>query len=470
MTVLKGSLMKSQRQRSRKRFALRSLAALCVCLTATPVAACSQDDPAIDPDATPSSEQPVITAEAEAFSVTEEPLWAWDNETAPALISDVIFLDELALAVGGTSQFGKSEFSVVDAETGEPLWSLAELADIEGLDAAFYSYSGLALTGEEGQELIVVSYYSPDCVTAPCPPSGQQSPETGIVALDLRTGEPRWTYAAIPSVNEVEEPKMAQEHRDSALHILAGHQETPLITIGPVMGLNGQQVADPDLFRTVALSPDTGEELWTASAVIADRVVDDRLISLQPPESVSDGRFTHGAGGPVAIDMATGEQLWNASEQFPLAQLEGAGDGRAIFLDVTQDSGPQYSVIDLADGALLHTIDDIASSPVMDPVTGMIGYRSLDSSDTLTTILATESEPSISGVEIDRETGTPELAYDGYVFLYDHANHTTTVVDRSGTQHGAPLEGRVVSVTEDHVVTQQGSAEDSSIVVYARAH
>ncbi|HIY67636.1 MAG TPA: PQQ-like beta-propeller repeat protein [Candidatus Agrococcus pullicola] len=444
------------------------MAALCVCLTATLVAACSQDDSAIDPDATPSSQQPVITAEAEAFSVTEDPLWAWDNETAPALISDVIFLDELALAVGGTSQFGKSEFSVVDAETGEPLWSMAELADIEGLDAAFYSYSGLALTGEEGQELIVVSYYSPDCVTAPCPPSGQQSPETGIVALDLRTGEPQWTYAAIPSVNEVEEPKLAQEHRDSALHILEGHQETPLITIGPVMGLNGQQVADPDLFRTVALSPDTGEELWTAPAVIANRVVDDRLISLQPPESVSDGRFTHGAGGPVAIDMATGEQVWNASEQFPLAQLEGAGDGRAIFLDVTQDSGAQYNVIDLADGALLHTVDDIASTPVMDPVTGMIGYRSLDSLDALTTLLAEEDEWSLSGVELDQEAGIPALAHDEYMFLYNHANDTTTVVDRSGTQHGIPLEGRVISVTEDHVVTQQGAAEDASITVYAR--
>ena len=460
--------MNTQRQRSRKRFASRSLAALCVCLTATLVAACSQDDSAIDPDATPSSQQPVITAEAEAFSVTEDPLWAWDNETAPALISDVIFLDELALAVGGTSQFGKSEFSVVDAETGEPLWSMAELADIEGLDAAFYSYSGLALTGEEGQELIVVSYYSPDCVTAPCPPSGQQSPETGIVALDLRTGEPQWTYAAIPSVNEVEEPKLAQEHRDSALHILEGHQETPLITIGPVMGLNGQQVADPDLFRTVALSPDTGEELWTAPAVIANRVVDDRLISLQPPESVSDGRFTHGAGGPVAIDMATGEQVWNASEQFPLAQLEGAGDGRAIFLDVTQDSGAQYNVIDLADGALLHTVDDIASTPVMDPVTGMIGYRSLDSLDALTTLLAEEDEWSLSGVELDQEAGIPALAHDEYMFLYNHANDTTTVVDRSGTQHGIPLEGRVISVTEDHVVTQQGAAEDASITVYAR--
>ncbi|WP_375001798.1 PQQ-binding-like beta-propeller repeat protein [Aeromicrobium sp. CTD01-1L150] len=437
---------------------------LAVLLTLGVLTACTGGSGARDDSRGP--EEPVITAavDLEPSVIEADPLWTWDNQSEPVGITDISLHGDLAVVVGDEGADGRNEFSVVEAGTGRPLWSMSDLDPIEALDASFVGSRGMSVTGEPGEELVVVGYYSPDCVSEPCPPPGRQSPETGVAALDLRTGALRWTYPAIASVDEQADPDRSGE---VTLRIQGDSRGTPLVTIGPVNGLVGEQPSDPELFSVVALSSGSGEELWSVPEVSAGRVFGDVVVAFAPPPGPS-GTLTGGTGGPVVIDLATGEERWSLAEQFPRAEILGAGGGQLTFLTRASHSSLTHHVVDLADGTVLHELDTPLGMAAVDPSTGMLGYRTQENLDQLTTVLPDEPGPALTGTKSPHRSGPPLLAHDGYLFLHDTAEDETTVVDRSGAVHQEGLDGWPVSVTEHYLVLRQGSGDDATIAVHAR--
>lgn len=422
-------------------------------------------EPAPDPPVDPTPDQPVISDPVglPGFTMDAKPLWG--SQQVPVHPEGMILRDDVAVVVGTRSE-DFPELRVVDADTGKARWSLQPSEPIPGFKGSYMpapgaGTEGLAVVGEQGREVVVVKYYYSDCLTEPCPPSGRQSPESGVVGLDLRTGEPRWHHAAVGSVDEQDDPERADRARDLAVSVVGGHSDRPLVVVGPAMALNGEKAADSRRFRTDALDPGSGRRVWTAPKFVAAMAGAGTVLGFGPSEG-SDGVLSTGHGTVSAIDVGTGRQRWTLADRLPDARILAHGP-RTLVLSGMKAEGERL-VVDTADGSVDHALGaTVPAAAVGDD--GLVVYHDpLEPDDRILSVAPQEEQASRSGAPV---TGEPTLVWDGYVFVHGSGDDTTTVVDRAGTVLSDPLRGRVIAVTDDRVVLQRGAGDDATFTVHA---
>ncbi|WP_375001799.1 hypothetical protein [Aeromicrobium sp. CTD01-1L150] len=415
-------------------------------------------------DERPGPAEPVISQPVglDRVTVEDEPAWTVALENADRY--QLTFHDDVAVLLRDPASIGM-DVTVLDADTGDRLWSrkLGEVPGFEGHHVETIG-AGAAVAGAAGEEVVLVGYYVPDCLTEPCPPAGRQSSERGVLGLDLRTGEIRWTYPAVPSVDKDGEPDRHEALRYRTLRIAGGPQGGPLVAVGPFEG-SGERIDDPEAYHSVELDPGTGDEVWSATGVIARLMLDDRVIGVSPLPlpAESSGRPSN-LGAPVAVDRRTGQELWrHVSDR--QARLAGTGQGQLILTHL--DDERIVEVIDGSDGSLTRRIDGAWGDPppgAVDPESGLLVYRDPDEPGRLFSLLPDEEEvPARSGAAVD--CSGAKRVWQGYIQCLDQAELTTTVYDRSGTAVSEVLPGLVVALSDDYYVSTQ---QDGVIAAYAR--
>jgi outer membrane protein assembly factor BamB len=405
-----------------------------------------QPDPVPPPD-DPAPGNIVEPSGLEPVTVAEEPLWRWDNGDAPVMITEVSFHGDVAL-VNGSEQVEEGwGLSIVDADSGAPLWSMRATEPLEGGDgASAMPLSGVAVS--ERHRILAVPYYSSRCVAEPCPPPGQQSPERGVAGLDLDTGEVQWFNPVIASVDEGADPDAARRFGDLTVGVYGGSGDAFMVVAGPLMNQGS-----PDEFRTLGLRPADGAEMWTADGVRGMGATDTTVVSAAgPPE---------GGRSLIALDLDTGSERW-AIDEFSGALVDIGGDWLAVRHDT------EYQVIDLTDGTSIHRADDVVGGAVLDAETGMLTYRTSENLDRLNTLMpAAQDGPLVSKSEVSQRA-TPLLSVGGYIVTHHPTDDTTLIVDRSGAELSDRLPGQPVVLTDDRLVLREGDGTGAVFAVYAR--
>ncbi|WP_156913817.1 hypothetical protein [Brevibacterium album] len=387
-------------------------------------------------------------SEFEPIAIGTEPLWTWDNGTAQTMITGMSFHGDLALVDGSEQIEDGWGFSVVDAATGEIQWSMHALDLLED-DVSAMPDSGLAVS--ERHEVIAMPYYSPHCVTEPCPPQRRQSPERGVAGLDLRTGAVQWRSPVVASADEAAGP--GQSDPDRALRIIGGTDEVLTVVTGPSAPLLQESAGDPADFRTLALRPADGTEAWSAEGA--------RAVTTTGTIAVAFTGTSAARRSLTALELDGGEERW--SGEGPSGTVVGISDDRLLLQDDTE-----HQLIDLTDGTSAHRLSDALGTPVLDTETGMLVYRTEGDRDRLRTLMPGELDgPLLSGAEVPLRA-EPQLSAGGRILTYDRSEGTTAIVDRSGAELGERLLGFPVALTGDHLVLRRGAGEDAVFSVHAR--
>ncbi|WP_375001797.1 PQQ-binding-like beta-propeller repeat protein [Aeromicrobium sp. CTD01-1L150] len=431
------------------RLFLRGLVTAVAVLALLLVAACSDSE---TPTRSPDGDD---LAGLETLTIESEPTWTINVRTGHR----IAFHDDVAVvAEDGVAGGMGRDVIVLDAATGEERWRHGE-GEIPGLDRALPVPNGSAVVGDEGDEVVLVGYSAPSCQSDPCLSDDPAEPEAGVAALDLRTGEVRWSRPTVtlPAAS------------DQRMRIASGRHGGPLVAIGP-FDAGGPQ--DPGAYRSMELDPATGETVWEAEGVIARWVLDDRVIALAPVGPEVPPQLRTELGVPVALDRDSGDELWRAAVEEPAGWVGAGGDHLVVTPAATPDVRHIIDLEDGSDAGRVEGLDDTVPSTV-DSETGMlVFYRYGEHQQLFTQLLGTEEseteaeEPVACTGKAERTAGTvAHLGYIDCVQRDDTGEPVTVFLDRRGNEVSDQLPGTALDLTDDHYVATTLGA---GIAVYAR--
>lgn len=230
--------------------------------------------------------------------------------------------------LGSLAVTTNSAFAVLDAGTGQPLWSRRALRGARLLDSSRY-----ALLQDSITELV-----------------------------DLESGATRWAFSAIPGID---------------LRAFVWMPERQELLVSGAAG---------DSFVVAAVGIDSGDVRWRRADWFPDSLSRARVVvATQPPLRDSDSTFLLYPShlGPIRVDARTGAILWRSSAALGThipsvndGHAAMAADGGRIFVPFER----RIAVLDQATGAALWERGDFPAEVVQLAVTPrglLIGGRTL---------------------------------------------------------------------------------------------
>ncbi|GAB1511788.1 outer membrane protein assembly factor BamB family protein [Actinophytocola sp. KF-1] len=391
---------------------LVAIAAVAVTAGAVVTFVLTGDDERPGPAAPTTTAKPEPTLRPLAFA----PEASWSIRRGSSLV-DV--RDGVALAEDS------EHLTLLDAATGATRWQLTAFADMPADGDIMWQPSRdapSALVPHDGGLAVLTQYYWTDCPTDICADDHGPSDESGLVLLSVTDGSVLWQAPLRPSVNRPGTPRPPRYELNAVDDRVA--------------------VAAFDGGGTVAVSVETGEQLWSRPGVWGVAIAGDTVLAQADGKpGIAPGRGALTPGSVTALDLSTGVPRWDLVDEYAASEVVATG-GDAVLVRVRSGKEAAGKVLALGDGHELAETD----------AAGMIACA------TDGTLLACPADDGVVvhdlGTGAVTRTGVVALAVDriqdGRLFLIGSGNRAWTI-DQVGNVIDAELPGRVVAMTTGHI-------------------
>jgi len=340
---------------------------------------------------------------------------------------DIQVSDDLTVMTALRGSDGEGQLVGVDTRTGAERWRLTVDAELPGSEARLYDSSTFVVSGDA----VLVPVWVRD--------------QAGIAAVSAVHGFVMW------------------------MSLRADRFSAPTVTgaTGGTVVWNHEDY-DTGAAETVAVSAETGAEVWSRSGVQA-LAVSGRYVVAQTPPAV-EGEL----GRPEVLALADGRTRWVAPRR---TSVEAVSGGWLFAEDLLSGRDTGAGAYRLADGRFVPAKDGLVGlESDLDRVVamgdGLVWSGRITSTQTYQVLPDRASRPRRLDVGFDASLTPYTLVGDRVLAAAKGQRPGTVAYDLQGRRTGEPLPGWLVGVygTQGrHLVTVLGRDPGAEVAVYRRA-